>query len=237
MTQSFFVRYDFIGADTRTTTDCATWHTTSMRKTRAMPTPPLPPHIEFIARGLFVHGGHVLVCWNRKGDYGYLPGGHIEPGESGAEALTREMREETGLDCRVGPLLLTHENRFATRKRVHHELNLVFSAEVTDRSFRAAATEMCHVAQADGKSSRSNRRASTLTTHPSPPHVASQESHLEFRWLAPLPFRRADIRPRPMAKWASRLLTGGMKSTTGLRPTDSPTGEFLSTMRLPDRPK
>ena len=34
-----------------------------------------------------------------------IPGGRIEPGESDAEALAREMLEETGLTVRVGRLL------------------------------------------------------------------------------------------------------------------------------------
>jgi ADP-ribose pyrophosphatase YjhB (NUDIX family) len=34
-----------------------------------------------------------------------LPGGRVEPGEDDAAALRREMREETGLDVAVGPLV------------------------------------------------------------------------------------------------------------------------------------
>ena len=34
-----------------------------------------------------------------------LPGGRIEPGETDAEALVREMHEETGLEIEPGPLL------------------------------------------------------------------------------------------------------------------------------------
>jgi ADP-ribose pyrophosphatase YjhB (NUDIX family) len=38
-----------------------------------------------------------------------LPGGRVEAGERLAAALVREMREETGLDVEVGPLVLIAE--------------------------------------------------------------------------------------------------------------------------------
>ena len=43
-----------------------------------------------------------LGCWS-------IPGGRVEPGESDAEALAREVLEETGLHVRVGALVGTVE--------------------------------------------------------------------------------------------------------------------------------
>lgn len=180
--------------------------------------------IEFIARGLIVHQNHVLVCWNPEGQYGYLPGGHVEQDESAAAALAREMVEETGLKSRVGPLLLTHENRFRARKRAHHELNLVFAAEIVDKGF----LKMCHVAQSQ-KTAIPSRRKGSKGQNPPPP-VESQEAHLEFHWLSRAQFKAATIHPKPMADWAARLLAGGLESTSGLLAADAPTSEWLSTM-------
>lgn len=195
--------------------------------------PTLPPkHIEFIVRGLILQRGHCLVCWNPEGEYGYLPGGHIEIGEAAPVALQREMLEETGLACRVGPLLLVHENQFQTRKRRHHEINLVFTAEITDPSFLDADAEMCHVAQLIKALIPAKKRGSRApaASFPPPPPVASMEPHLAFKWLNASGFRRALVRPEPMAKWVSELLATGMDSTVGMLSTDAPAGQWLSTM-------
>ena len=86
--------------------------------------------IECIARALITLDSRVLLCQNiAKGNY-YLPGGHVEFGEPAARAAERELLEEAGLKIRiVRPPLLVDEHSFHTRKRLHHELNVVFPVE------------------------------------------------------------------------------------------------------------
>ena len=53
------------------------------------------------------HGRLLLIKRGQQPGAGLwsIPGGRIEPGETDAEALVREMFEETGLAVEVGPLI------------------------------------------------------------------------------------------------------------------------------------
>ena len=83
-------------------------------------------HIETIARGVCVKDGKVLLCYPKDRSYSYLPGGHIEFGETGREALVREMKEETGLDATAGDLLGVVESSFVQKGERHCEINLIY---------------------------------------------------------------------------------------------------------------
>ena len=50
------------------------------------------PAIEIIVRGVCLSRGHLLVCRNVSRGNVYLPGGHVEWGESSPSALRREWR-------------------------------------------------------------------------------------------------------------------------------------------------
>ena len=94
--------------------------------------------IETIARGVSVVGGRLLLCRAKGGSSTYLPGGHIEFGETGRDALLREMREETGLDVRAGRFMGAVENSFMQRFRPHAEINLVYEMELPEGAEVAA---------------------------------------------------------------------------------------------------
>ena len=82
--------------------------------------------IETIARGVCVRDGRLLLCRAKGGSSTYLPGGHIEFGETGREALVREMREETGLASETGRFRGCVENAFLQHGKPHAEINLVY---------------------------------------------------------------------------------------------------------------
>lgn len=86
--------------------------------------------VEVIVRGLAVRDGKVLVCRNDRDGYCYLPGGHVEFGESARDAMKREFAEEAGASLDVGEFAIATEEVFECRGKRHHELNLVFHVEV-----------------------------------------------------------------------------------------------------------
>lgn len=82
--------------------------------------------IENIARGVCIRNGKVLLCRAKDSSSTYLPGGHIEFGETGSEALVREIKEEMGRTSSAGEMLGVVENSFMQHGKRHCEINLVY---------------------------------------------------------------------------------------------------------------
>jgi 8-oxo-dGTP pyrophosphatase MutT (NUDIX family) len=56
----------------------------------------------FTASGIVLSGDdHVLLVEHRKLGWWLYPGGHLEPGEDPAQAVIREVAEETGVRCQI----------------------------------------------------------------------------------------------------------------------------------------
>ncbi|MGQ0732620.1 MAG: NUDIX hydrolase [Acidobacteriota bacterium] len=75
-----------------------------------------PDHPVVGVGAVIVQDGKALIVKRahdpRRGEWS-LPGGHVELGETLVNAVHREMREETGLDVEVGPVVEVFD-------RVHH---------------------------------------------------------------------------------------------------------------------
>ena len=93
--------------------------------------------IETIARGVATRDGRLLLCRAKGGKTTYLPGGHIEFGETGREALEREMKEEAGIDAIAGAFLGVVENSFMQHGKPHAEINLVYALDVGENEISA----------------------------------------------------------------------------------------------------
>ncbi len=73
-------------------------------------------HLDVVA-AVIERDGRILCA--QKPDTGELarkwefPGGKVEPGETQAQALEREIDEELGVRIRTGPLVITVKHRYA----------------------------------------------------------------------------------------------------------------------------
>lgn len=89
-----------------------------------------PNTIEVITRGVCVMDSQVLLCFGRKSGIAYLPGGHIDFGETGRQALVREIQEELGRTSQAGRFLGCCEHSFVQDGEQKTEINLVFGLTV-----------------------------------------------------------------------------------------------------------
>ena len=107
--------------------------------------------VETIARGVAVRDGKVLLCRAKGGQSTYLPGGHIEFGETGREALVREVKEELGTDSTAGEFLGVVENSFDQHGKRHCEINLVYRLDLASDAAESQedwiAFEWCDLAE------------------------------------------------------------------------------------------
>jgi ADP-ribose pyrophosphatase YjhB (NUDIX family) len=81
----------------------------------------------FRVAGIVIHNDRVLFQHSDGPDlFWFLPGGRAELGETTAQTLIREMREELSTDIHIERLLYAVENLFIHEDISHHEIGFYF---------------------------------------------------------------------------------------------------------------
>lgn len=90
-----------------------------------------------LSRAVIIDQGHILLCktLDMKDNFYFLPGGHVEHGESASNALIRELIEESGFRVVIQRFLGCLENGFESSESCkchNHEYSFIFEASNAD---------------------------------------------------------------------------------------------------------
>ena len=85
-------------------------------------------------KGVVQSGGRFLLLKNERDEW-ELPGGKLEPGETPEACVVREIKEEVGVDVRIGPILDTW---------VYEVFKGVYVFIVTYGCYSPPLSEVCH---------------------------------------------------------------------------------------------
>lgn len=145
----------------------------------------LRPQLHILARAVIRRDDKILLAQAQGAHNTFLPGGHLEPGESLPVCLVRELREQLGPEAQVGAYLGVVEHSYGDTTS-HYELNHLFETSLPTL--------------ADGVSTVNSREA----------HLTffwAGRSDLAQHQLEPYPLRELLKTPIPSALWASALMT------------------------------
>lgn len=144
------------------------------------------------SRAVIIKEGHILLCKTvgLMPDFYFLPGGHIEHGESAKDALIRELAEEVGFSFTISRFLGCMEYSFDPRLTTHakchtHEYSFIF--ETSSQALPGPAIPL-----------------------------KQQEKTIEISWIPWPAIEQIDLRPEPfktlLAKWQKLELNEALES-------------------------
>lgn len=82
-------------------------------------------------RGILRHGDSILLCYNKAQHFYFLPGGSLELGENLSQCLTRELREECGLQLSAGEFLGCLECHWQEEETLYQEIDFIFELQAS----------------------------------------------------------------------------------------------------------
>ncbi|MFN7155143.1 MAG: NUDIX hydrolase [Acidovorax sp.] len=152
------------------------------------------------AAALITQSGRVLLHQLDGDTFWALPGGAIEPGESAAQAVARELHEELGGDLGapffVGALAVVAENFFSYAGVAYHEIGLYLHA--------------------------SPLPGNPLVLTEGPYDGAEGSRRLTFAWFTGDEVDHLDIRPAFLREYLCGLLVQGPKDVLHIVHRDEP---------------
>lgn len=137
--------------------------------------------IHVLSRAAIIHDDKILLCktLDLEISFYFLPGGHIEHGESAEDSLLRELKEETSADCKIKRFLGCLEYSFEPSHSSichNHEYNFIFEAE-------------SELLKSDKK-------------------ITCPEKHIELIWMPISSLQEIDFRAEPLRKLLPLWLSG-----------------------------
>lgn len=87
-----------------------------------------------IVRSIISNNKKILLCKNLEGNHYFLPGGHIEHGETAEEALDRELIEEISQKPLTKKYLTKVHNSYIKDGKKFEELFFVYKVDLKDHN-------------------------------------------------------------------------------------------------------
>jgi len=146
-------------------------------------------NIHVLSRGVIIDQDNILLCktLDLPISFYFLPGGHVEHGESVEKSLLRELMEETGAHCKIKRFLGCLEYSFEPGHSSichNHEYNFIFEAESDDLKINIKIPKL--------------------------------ENHIDLVWIKLDQLSEIDFRAEPLRElipeWLNSLLNNSFKS-------------------------
>ena len=134
--------------------------------------------------GICVHDGCVLLQKPTNDTAYAFPGGHVEFGETNAETLVREFKEEIGADVSVGELKWVAEIFFPWGSKPCHQICLYHMVELQDEK---------------------PPRCGSFVGHE---HIEGRGFDLEFHWVPISDLKKIEVYPTNAPELMQRLSDG-----------------------------